>query len=52
VLALLIGTTVGAQLGASYTRKAGGPWVRFCFGCLAFLGVVMVFIKLYIAMRG
>jgi len=47
VLALLIGTTVGAQIGASYTRKAGGPWVRFCFGCLAFLGVIGVFFKLY-----
>ena len=51
VLALLIGTTVGAQLGASYTRKAGGPWVRFCFGCLAFLGVIMVFFKLLFAFR-
>jgi uncharacterized membrane protein YfcA len=51
VLALLIGTTVGAQLGASYTRKAGGPWVRFCFGCLAFTGVLMVLIKLYIALQ-
>ncbi len=51
VLALLIGTTVGAQLGASYTRKAGGPWVRFSFGCLAFLGVLMVFIKLYVTLR-
>ena len=50
VLALLIGTTVGAQLGASYTRKAGGPWVRFCFGCLAFLGVIGVFVKLYITL--
>jgi hypothetical protein len=47
VLSLLIGTTVGAQLGASYTRKAGGPWVRFGFGCLAFLGVLGVFAKLY-----
>ncbi len=47
VLALLIGTTVGAQLGASYTRRAGGPWVRFGFGCLAFVGVIMVAIKLY-----
>ncbi len=46
VLALLIGTTVGAQLGASYTRRAGGPWVRFGFGCLAFIGVAMVTIKL------
>ena len=46
VLALLIGTTVGAQIGASYTRKAGGPWVRFGFGCLAFVGVVMVALKL------
>jgi uncharacterized membrane protein YfcA len=46
VLALLVGTTVGAQLGASYTRKAGGPWVRFGFGCLAFVGVLTVMIKL------
>ena len=51
VLALLIGTTVGAQLGASYTRKAGGPWVRFCFGCLAFLGVIMVTLKLIFSLR-
>jgi uncharacterized membrane protein YfcA len=50
VLALLIGTTVGAQLGASYTRKAGGPLVRFCFGCLAFVGVFGVIIKLYISL--
>ena len=46
VLALLIGTTIGAQVGASYTRKAGGPWVRFGFGCLAFIGVLMVAFKL------
>ncbi len=50
VLALLIGTTVGAQVGASYTRKAGGPWVRFGFGCLAFVGVIMVAVKLYLKM--
>ncbi len=48
VLALLVGTTVGAQLGASYTRRAGGPWVRFGFGCLAFAGVIMVVLKLYL----
>jgi uncharacterized membrane protein YfcA len=48
VLALLIGTTIGAQLGASYTRKAGGPWVRFSFGCLALSGVLMVLLKLYL----
>jgi uncharacterized membrane protein YfcA len=48
VLALLIGATVGAQIGASYTRKAGGPWVRFGFGCLAFVGVFGVFVKLYV----
>jgi hypothetical protein len=46
VLALLIGTTVGAQVGASYTRKAGGPKVRLGFGCLAFIGVIMVAVKL------
>lgn len=48
VLALLAGTTIGAQIGASYTRKAGGPWVRFGFGCLAFVGVAMVIFKLYL----
>jgi uncharacterized membrane protein YfcA len=48
VLALLVGATVGAQIGASYTRKAGGPWVRFGFGCLAFVGVFGVFVKLYV----
>ncbi|MBI5533834.1 MAG: sulfite exporter TauE/SafE family protein [Deltaproteobacteria bacterium] len=46
VLALLIGTTVGAQIGASYTRRAGGPRVRFGFGALAFVGVLMVVVKL------
>ena len=50
VLALLVGTTIGAQLGASYTRKAGGPWVRFGFGCLAFIGVLAVMIKLYLSL--
>lgn len=48
VLSLLIGTTVGAQIGASYTRKAGGPWVRFGLGCLIFIAVIMVFIKLWV----
>jgi uncharacterized protein len=50
VLALLIGTTVGAQVGASYTRKAGGPKVRFGFGCLAFIGVAMVVVKLVLTL--
>ncbi len=48
VLALLVGTAVGAQVGASYTRKAGGPWVRFGLGCLIFLAVIMVFVKLWV----
>jgi uncharacterized protein len=48
VLALLIGTTIGAQVGASYTRKAGGPKVRLGFGALAFLGVLMVGVKLFL----
>jgi uncharacterized membrane protein YfcA len=52
VLALLIGTTVGAQIGASYTRKAGGPKVRLGFGCLAFIGVFMVGIKLILKIMG
>ena len=51
VLALLVGTTVGAQVGASYTRKAGGPKVRFGFGCLAFIGVTMVAVKLCLTMH-
>ena len=52
VLALLIGTTVGAQVGASYTRKAGGPRVRFGFGCLAFVGVISVGVKLILKFTG
>jgi len=52
VLALLIGTTIGAQIGASYTRKAGGPKVRLGFGALAFVGVIMVGIKLVLALAG
>jgi len=52
VLALLIGTTVGAQVGASYTRKAGGPKVRLGFGVLAFTGVLMVGVKLVLKVAG
>lgn len=52
VLALLVGTTIGAQIGASYTRKAGGPWVRFGFGVLAFVGVGMVMLKLGLKLLG
>ena len=52
VLALLIGTTIGAQIGASYTRKAGGPRVRLGFGCLAFVGVLMVAVKLCLKLTG
>ena len=48
VLALLIGTTVGAQIGASYTRKAGGPKVRFGLGCFIFVAVVMVLAELWL----
>jgi uncharacterized membrane protein YfcA len=50
VLALLIGTVVGGQIGASYTRKAGGPRVRFGLGCLIFVGVILVFAKLWAKM--
>ena len=50
VLALLLGTTIGAQVGASFTRMAGGPRVRLGFGALAFIGVIMVVVKLYIMM--
>jgi len=52
VLALLVGTTIGAQVGASFTRKAGGPRVRLGFGVLAFVGVVMVVLKLCLKLLG
>lgn len=52
VIALLVGTTVGAQIGASYTRKAGGPRVRFGFGLLAFVGVIFVVVKMVIRISG
>ncbi len=52
VTALLVGTTVGAQIGASYTRKAGGPRVRFGFGILAFVGVIFVVVKMAIKVAG
>jgi uncharacterized membrane protein YfcA len=52
VMTLLIGATIGAQVGASYTRKAGGPWVRFGFGCLAFVGVIGVLVKVYMSLFG
>ena len=45
----LRGATVGSQIGASYTRKAGGTWVRFWFGCLAFFGVIAVLAKLWVS---
>jgi uncharacterized membrane protein YfcA len=45
---VLFGLIVGAQIGASYTRKAGGPWVRFGLGCLIFVAVIMVVIKLWV----
>lgn len=48
VLALLMGTAVGGQIGASYTRKAGGPWVRFGLGCFIFVAVVMVLAELWL----
>lgn len=48
VLSLLAGTTVGAQVGTSYTGTASAPWVRLCFGCVALVGVLMVALKLYL----
>ncbi len=52
VVALLVGTTLGAQIGASYTRKAGGPRVRLGFGILAFVGVISVVVKLVLKVTG
>jgi len=52
VIALLVGTTIGAQIGASYTRKAGGPRVRLGFGVLAFVGVIFVVVKMILKVTG
>lgn len=45
---LLIGTTVGAQIGALTTRKVKGAQVRYYFSLIAYIAVVFVIAKLLI----
>ncbi len=46
VTSLLISSTIGSVIGASFTRKAGGPNVRMLFSLIAFVAVIIVGIKL------
>ncbi|MGB9735146.1 MAG: TSUP family transporter, partial [bacterium] len=46
VVSLLISSSIGSVIGASFTRKAGGPNVRMLFSLIAFVAVIIVAIKL------
>ena len=46
VTSLLISSAVGSVIGASFTRKAGGPNVRMLFSLIAFVAVIIVAVKL------
>jgi len=46
VLGLLVGSTVGSQIGASLTRRLGGPRLRMAFAFIAYFAVAMVAAKL------
>ncbi|MBN1608372.1 MAG: sulfite exporter TauE/SafE family protein [Polyangiaceae bacterium] len=46
VLGLLIGSTLGSQIGASLTRRLGGPRLRNVFAYIAYFAVLMVAAKL------
>ena len=46
VLGLLIGSTLGSQMGATLTRRLGGPRLRYVFAYIAYGAVVMVAVKL------
>ncbi len=46
VTSLLISSTIGSVIGASFTRKAGGPNVRMLFSLIAFVAVIIVAVKL------
>jgi uncharacterized membrane protein YfcA len=48
VLGLLIGSTLGSQIGASLTRRLGGPRLRNVFAYIAYFAVIMVAAKLVI----
>ncbi len=46
VVSILISSAIGSVIGASFTRKAGGPNVRMLFSLIAFIAVVIVAVKL------
>ncbi|MCL4558694.1 MAG: sulfite exporter TauE/SafE family protein [Deltaproteobacteria bacterium] len=46
VIPVLISSAIGSVIGASFTRKAGGPSVRMLFSLIAFVAVIIVAVKL------
>lgn len=50
VVSLLVSSSIGSVIGASFTRKAGGPNVRMLFSLIAFVAVIIVAIKLGITL--
>lgn len=46
VTSLLVSSAIGSVIGASFTRKAGGPNVRMLFSLIAFVAVIIVAVKL------
>jgi uncharacterized protein len=48
VLGLLVGSTIGSQIGATLTRRLGGPRLRLAFSVIAYVAVVMVAVKLVV----
>ncbi|MFH0902418.1 MAG: sulfite exporter TauE/SafE family protein, partial [Pseudomonadota bacterium] len=52
VLGLLVGSTIGSQIGASMTRRLGGPRLRYIFAFIAYFAVIMVAMKLVLKVVG
>jgi uncharacterized membrane protein YfcA len=52
VMALLVGSTIGSQIGASLTRRLGGPRLRYVFAYIAYFAVAMVALKLVLKLTG
>ena len=48
VLGLLVGSTVGSQIGATLTKKLPGAKLRLMLGSLLFIAVLFVAKKLYV----
>lgn len=46
VVSILISSAIGSVIGASFTRKAGGPNVRMFFSLIAFGAAAVVLVKL------